>query len=172
MRSRANNGFCSMARGCTILGVMPTIAYRMLGEDLLLFMCGHASPSEHEWQDYLRTLDQAAQGVRQRGGLLRFLVFADDGTPNAKQRGTVVDAVRGLATRVAVITTSKLARHVITVFAWFGLSVRGFAPHQLDAALEYLELPQGQLSQIIDAARTLAPTIGGVSSFHDATARA
>jgi hypothetical protein len=146
---------------------MQTIAYRMLDDNVLLFMGGAAAPTVTEWQQYLHTLEQAAQRARQNSSLLRFLVFADEGVPNAKQRGAVVDLLRGVTTRIAVITTSNLARHLITVFGWLGLTLRGFAPNQLAAALEYLELPAERLPEIIALGSTLAPTIGGVSSFRD-----
>lgn len=148
---------------------MQTIAFRMLGDDLMVFMSGEASPSENEWSDYLRTLDGAAQHARQNGSLLRFFIFVDEGAPNAKQRGSVVEILRDVRARSAVITTSNLARHVITVFGWFGLKLRGFAPNQLNAALEYLELSPERLSDIIQLASTLAPSVGGVSSFRDST---
>lgn len=148
---------------------MQTIAYRMLGDDLMLFMSGEASPSDGDWQDYLRTLEVASQRARQNGSLLRFFIFVDEGAPNAKQRGAVVELLRGVSARTAVVTTSNLARHVITAFGWFGLKLRGFSPNQLEAALEYLELPVERLAEIMQLAATLAPAIGGVSSFRDST---
>jgi hypothetical protein len=146
-----------------------TIGYRMLGDDLMVFVSGEASPSELEWQGYLRTLEDAVQRARQTGGPLNFFIFVDEGAPNPKQRGAVVDALRGLSTHTAVVTTSKLARHLITVFGWFGLTLRGFSPLQLEAAAEYLELAPGRLLEVIEVAGTLAPTVGGVSSFKEAT---
>jgi hypothetical protein len=144
----------------------------MLGDDLMVFLCGKSSPTEHEWHEYLRTLEEAAARARSSGGTLRFFIFVDEGAPNAKQRAAVVDALRGLPTLISVITTSKLARHLSTVFGWFGLTIRGFAPNQLDAAAEYLALPAARLTQIIELGSLLAPTLGGVSSFKEATAAA
>ena len=146
---------------------MQTIAYRMLGDDLMLFMSGEASPTESDWQVYLRTLEEAAQRARQKGSRLCFFIFVDEGAPNPKQRGAVVELLRGVSSRTAVITTSNLARHLITVFGWFGLHLRGFGPNQLHAALEYLELPAERLSEIMQIAASLAPAVGGVSSFRD-----
>jgi hypothetical protein len=70
------------------------------------------------------------------------------------------------------VTTSLLARNLITVFNWLGLNVKGYSPTDLAGVSGYLDLPPAFLEQAIDAARVLAPSIaGGVSSF-DATERA
>lgn len=145
---------------------MGMIAYRLVREDLMLFMAGMSAPSESEWNEYVVLLASAAQRMRAHNKPLRFICFVDDSPPNAKQRAAVVDALAGLPSRTAVITTSMLARNLITVFNWLGLNVKGFAPTRLQAVGEYLDIPPAYLEQAVDAARLLAPTIrGGVSSF-------
>lgn len=153
------------ARG-TIAHSMGMIAYRLVREDLMLFMAGMAAPPEPEWSEYVVLLASASERLRPLNKPMRFLCFVDDSPPNAKQRSAVVDALAGLSSKTAVITTSVLARNLITVFSWLGLSVKGFSPNSLESVAEYLELPPAILEQAIDAARILAPTIqGGVSSF-------
>ncbi|HTU57809.1 MAG TPA: hypothetical protein VMF89_05235, partial [Polyangiales bacterium] len=68
--------------------------------------------------------------------------------------------------------TSLLARNLITVFSWLGLNVKGYAPTDLLGVSEYLDLPPAFLEQAIDAARALAPTVGGGVSSFDAAERA
>jgi hypothetical protein len=150
---------------------MGMIAYRLVREDLMLFMAGNGAPSEGEWNEYILLLASAAERLRPINKPLRFIVFVDDSPPNAKQRAAVVDALGGLASKTAVVTTSVLARNLITVFSWLGLNVKGFSPTDLAGVSEYLDLPPAFLEQAVDAARALSPTIGGVSSF-DAAERA
>jgi hypothetical protein len=144
---------------------MPTFAYRLVDDDVMVFLTGQITPSDSDWQGYVQALQAAASVQRERSGRLRFFVFADDGAPNARQRASVVEALGGVPSQTVVITTSMLSRNLITVFSWLGLTVKGFAPTSLDAAAEYLGLSAAQLSQVIEVASTLAPTIGGVSSF-------
>jgi hypothetical protein len=137
----------------------------------MLFMARNGAPTEDEWSEYVLLLSSAAEKLRPINKPLRFIVFVDDSPPNAKQRAEVIDAIGGLASKTAVVTTSLLARKLITVFSWLGLNVKGYSPTDLAGVAEYLDLPPAILEQAIDAARALAPTIGSVTSF-DAMERA
>jgi hypothetical protein len=151
---------------------MGMIAYRLVRDDLMLFMAGSTAPSENEWNDYVLVLAAAVERLRSSNRPFRFICFVDDSPPNAKQRAAVVDTLAGLPSKTAVVTTSVLARNLITVFSWLGLNVKGFSPGALRAVADYLDLPPAFLEQAVDAARALAPTIiGGVRSF-DAAERA
>jgi hypothetical protein len=145
---------------------MGMIAYRLVRDDLMLFLAGNGAPSESEWNEYIGVLTDAAARLRPINKPIRFICFVDDSPPNAMQRAAVIEALGGLSSKTAVVTTSVLARNVITVFSWLGLSVKGFAPTSLDAGAAYLDLPPAYLEQAVDAARVLVPTVaGGVSSF-------
>ena len=142
--------------------VMATIAYRLMGDDLMLFVCGDASPSDSEWQEYLRFMEGLAQRSRASRTALKTLVFADDGGLNPKQRASVVEVLRGVTTRTAVVSTSVLARNLITAFGWLNFAVRGFSPNHLDDVSKYLELPADRMREVMAAAAAMAPSIGGV----------
>jgi hypothetical protein len=144
---------------------MGTIAYRLVRDDLMVFLAGNGVSSEATWSEYLQLLASSAQRLRQANKPMRFIVFAGESPPNARQRAAIVEALGGLPSKTAAITTSVLARNVVTVFSWLGLSVKGFSPNDLAGVAEYLELPPAHLEQAMDAARELAPTIGGVGSF-------
>jgi hypothetical protein len=145
---------------------MGMIAYRLVRDDLMLFMAGNAAPSESEWNEYVLVLTAAAEKLRPFNKPFRFICFVDDSPPNAKQRAAVVDALGGLQSKTAVITNSVLARNLITVFSWLGLNVKGYSPASLEAVAVYLNLPPAFLEQAVDSARLLVPTVsGGVSSF-------
>lgn len=115
---------------------------------------------------------QAVQSLAQRApaGPIRFCVFVDDGAPNAKQRALMADAVRGVSTRAAVISSSALARHTITAFGWLGADMQGFAPSALVEVGRYLQLDEAQLEDALDVAGALAASIGGVLAVSAARA--
>jgi len=139
-----------------------TIAYSLVGDDVLVFLSGNSPPDDAEWQAYAHTVAGIAKQAQERGSTLKFIVFADENGPNAKQRAAFVEQLRGLATRTAVVSSSLLARNIITAFGWLNFSVKGFAPTNLTAAASYLELTQNTIGAVIEKARTLAPSIGGV----------
>jgi hypothetical protein len=141
---------------------MATIAYRLVGDDLMLFVCGDASPSDSEWQEYIRFMEELTRRMRTSSNALKLLVFADNGGLTPKQRASVVEVLRGVSTRTAVVSTSMVARNLITAFGWLNFAVRGFAPNQLDQISEYLDLPAGHISEVMAAAASMAPSIGGV----------
>lgn len=147
---------------------MGMIAYRLVREDLMLFMAASGAPSESEWNEYVLLLSSAAERLRPLQRPLRFMVFVDDSPPNAKQRAAVIDALGELTSKTAVVTTSVLARNLITVFSWLGLNLKAFSPSDLERVRDYLDLPPAYLEQAMDAARALAPTIGGVRAFEAA----
>jgi hypothetical protein len=149
------------------LGSMGMIAYRLVRDDLMLFIAGNGAPSESEWSDYILALTKASNQLRPHNRPLRFICFVDDSQTSPKQRAQVMEALGGLQSKTAVVTTSKFARHVITVFSWLGLTVKGYAPNDLEAVAEYLDLPPAFLEQAVDAARALAPSVGGVRSFQE-----
>jgi hypothetical protein len=147
---------------------MQTIAYRLVRDDVMVFMAANQAPAEREWNDYVRVLEDTAKSLRASGRSLRFMAFVDESQPNAKQRAAVVDNLGGLQTKTATITSSLLARNVITVFSWLGLTVRGFAPANLEAAVDYLALTRGELEHIMENGRELSANLGGVASFEEA----
>ena len=147
---------------------MGTIAYRLVRDDLMLFMAGNSAPTEGEWNEYTLLLASASERLRPLNRALRFIVFVDDSPPNAKQRAAVIDALAGLPSKTGVVTTSLLARNLITVFGWLGLQLRAFSPNDLQGLADYLDLPPAFLEQAVDAARALAPMLGGVRSFEAA----
>lgn len=151
---------------------MGTLAYRLVRDDFMLFIAGNDELSESEWNDYLVALTEAATRLRPARRPLNFLCFVEDARPDAKQRAAVIDALLGVPSKTAVITTSLLARNVITVFNWLGLNVKGFAPAAFDKVSDYLDLPSTMLEQTLALARVLASSIGGGVGALEAVERA
>jgi hypothetical protein len=148
---------------------MSSIAYTVVGEDVVLFLAGNTAPADVEWRAYAQMLTGVVQRVAAKNGSIKFLVIADEGGPNAKQRSAIVDILRGVTHRTAVVSNSIIARNLITAFGWLNFSVKGFAPSALRAAAAYLDLSREQLVEVISTAVSLAPQVGGVQCLELAT---
>jgi hypothetical protein len=127
----------------------------------MILVCGRQAPSQSEWRAYVGSVEDMGSRSRGTGTSIKFIVFADEAAPDAKQRAFLVEALRGITSRTAVISDSMVARCTITAFGWLNLSMKGFAPTQLSAAATYLALPNEQLSDVISRAASLAPKVGG-----------
>lgn len=103
------------------------------------------------------------------GHPIKFLVIADEGGPDAKQRATIVDILHGVPSRTAVISESVIARNLITAFGWLNFSIKGFGPGNLAAALAYLGVPQQRITEIVSTAVSLAPRVGRIRCLEAAT---
>lgn len=141
---------------------MATLAFRAVADDLVVFVSGEAAYADTEWQEYVRHAENVAPRWRGRTDFYKYIVFVDDGAPNAAQRGSVMKAMEGVNGRAAVVTSGLLARKIITAFGWLGAPMRGFAPNDVTAAAAYLQLDNQRLQQAIQTARALAPLIGKV----------
>lgn len=139
---------------------MATMAFSIVG-DLVIFVSGREIPADDEWLEYERSIEELAREVRGAGRTAKFIVFADEGGPNPKQRASIVAMLQGISTRTAVVASSILARNLITAFGWLNFSIKGFAPHQLGAAAAYLELSSDQFALVISRAQSLAPQVVG-----------
>lgn len=148
---------------------MSTIAYSLVGEDVVLFLAGKAPPTDADWRGYALTITELVERVRAKNGSIKFLVIADEGGPNPKQRAAIVDILRGVTTKTAVVSNSIIARNLITAFGWLNFSIKGFAPSALRAAAAYLGLSREQLMEALSTAVSLAPHVGGVHCLELAT---
>lgn len=146
---------------------MATLAFRAIEDDLVVYVGGDAPPDNAEWQAYVRHVEESARRASTKTHLYKFFVFVDDSSPNAAQRAAVLKAAAGMQVRSAIVTSSMVARKVITAFGWLGAPMRGFAPLDLRAAAGYLELPLERLPTVIRTARFLARNVGRVRAVEE-----
>jgi hypothetical protein len=109
---------------------------------LFLVVYGTASPTDHEWVDYLELVE--------RHGIERTmqLVVTDGGGPTQMQRRYLDDLLAGRNLPVAVVTGSTLVRGTITAISWFNRSIKAFPPSEVRDAMAYLEIPNGRMDLI------------------------
>jgi hypothetical protein len=148
---------------------MATLAFRAIEDDLLVYVGGDAAPDNAEWQTYVEHAAEVERRSRSsKARVFKFFVFVDDSSPNAAQRAAVWKAIGGAhGHRSAIVTSSLIARKIITAFGWLGAPMRGFSPRELSAAAAYLELPVDRLPAVIRTARVLARSVGGVRTIEE-----
>lgn len=106
----------------------------------LVLLIQAATDATHvEWDGFL---DATSAAMASNEGACRVLVLTAGGKPDSEQRARSL--ARGWrdnrSSKVAVVTSDQLARGVITVFSWFGMSIRAFHDDKLEAALSWLPL--------------------------------
>jgi hypothetical protein len=103
--------------------------------DTVVFVLGSRSPADDDWERLASYYRQAAATRR-----VQLLVSTEGGSPNAKQRARLKESVNVVGVRVAIVTSSVLARAAGAAVRWFNPHLRVFAPGELERALDYLEL--------------------------------
>jgi hypothetical protein len=73
--------------------------------------------------------------------------------------------------QTATVTNSKLAKYILTAFAWLGLPAKAFSPEEAGSAAAYLRLTATELQETQVTVQALAARIGG-SACVDAALRA
>ena len=107
-------------------------------------------PDPAEWDAMIR--DCRTLGRRHE----RTLVFADV-TLSAEQRRQVADVHKVAGTRaVAVVTSSSLSRMIVTALSWMNSVHRAFEPREVNAALDYLQVPPAERQELLETARQFA----------------
>lgn len=93
-------------------------------------------PTDREWQ-------LALDLVRERVSEIRCgLIVTDGGGPNAQQRKALDEQLKHQrGTPRAVVTSSAIARGIVTATSWLGHRLKAFSPDELSLAFEFLEVP-------------------------------
>ncbi len=130
-----------------------------VGSDLLLAMFATEPPAGAEWKSYLA----AASSLKAND---KMLIFSVGGAPTALQRKEVEDSTREHEGPVAVVTTSRIARGVVTALRWMGSdNIKAFDPGGREQAFEYLGLSAEQSGRTLTRAKVLAKHLGVASKL-------
>lgn len=150
---------------------METLAFRALADDLIVCVGGDRRWSNEDWQAYLQLLRERLPVLKERGRLMRVFVFAGEAGPDARQRGELKTMFAGARQETATVTTSRLAKYILTALAWAGLPGKAFSPEQAAAAAAHLGLTASELHEVRATIHALAARVGG-SPCVDAALRA
>jgi len=124
---------------------MKTLAYGKTGGCILL-VCGKQPLLAEEWYDYMRFLEgQLIPGTRPIG-----LVYTDGAGPTAAQRQQMNELIARVVgeLKAAVLVSSHLARAIVTALNWTNPVHRTFAPKELDAAIAWLGVAEGEVPKV------------------------
>ena len=94
--------------------------------------------------------------------LLRVLVSADGGSPNAAQRQRLADRIGKRPQRGAILTESAVVRGAITAIRWFNPSIdtRAFSPKAFDEAAAFLDVPTSERAALRGAIDRMRRQLG------------
>lgn len=109
-----------------------------------------SAPTDEEWTEYTRAVK--AMDITK----VKPLAFSDGGGPDSKQRKQLNDVLASRPGRAALVTSSTLARSVVTALSWFNPLVKAFAPDEVAQAFDYLQLDSSEVQAVRGAIRMLA----------------
>lgn len=95
-----------------------------------------ATPTDHEWDDFLNVL----VAHRASFATLRILVVTDGGGPAAAQRKRLEAALGGQSVMVAVVTDSIKVRFIVSSVALLNHSISTFSRSEFAKAVAFLGL--------------------------------
>lgn len=108
------------------------------------------APSAEEWYEYMQALAIAMVALKGDKSGIRGLSISDGGGPNAKQRDEINEFMRqftGGRGTISIVTANPIVRGIIKALSWFNPQARGFAPDDLNEAIDYLGLTADQRSE-------------------------
>jgi hypothetical protein len=103
--------------------------------DVVIGVHTEQAPSNSEWDGWIELCAKRAPNR------LGFLIFTDGGGPSSVQRSKLSRIPELKTIPSAVVTSSAVARGIVTAVSWLGTKVRAFAPVNLRDALAYLRVP-------------------------------
>ncbi|WP_394836434.1 hypothetical protein LVJ94_05955 [Pendulispora rubella] len=88
------------------------------------------------------------------------MVVTDGPGPNAAQRETMNKRIPA-PFLVAVVTHAVMARRIVSVLSWFNPNIRAFAPADLPAALDYLDVRAEDQAGVIERVAEMRIQLSG-----------
>ena len=137
---------------------MERMSFKILGT-LHVIVVGEQSPTADDWKKYVEALvaeEKRGIDVTQ----MRTLVFSDGGGPDSGQRAVVKNLLNGRATPLAIVTGNAFMRGLVTALSWFNPKARAFAPNDVGAALDFLQVPVLKFDSIKQTAQELQKSLG------------
>jgi hypothetical protein len=114
---------------------MKSLAFGKIG-GCIVFVGGKRPYDDGEWEAYVKFI----KGEFIPGSKPICLVHADSAGPTAEQRQIVNEVIGPVKKEVkaAVMTSSQIARGIVTAMSWMYPVYRAFSPSQVDEAIAFL----------------------------------
>lgn len=132
---------------------MRNVVAERVSDQLIVAVYSAKTPEDDEWKQYLEVLSTLE-------GDQSMLVLSAGGGPNTLQRRDLEAVTKRHDGRVAVVTTSRMARGIVTALSWLGTKIKAFDPRSLDDAMTFLELDEALRASALARARDLATQMG------------
>lgn len=121
-----------------------TLGYAKIGSDLYLYVsANNKTPSNEDFDIYLQFLKQHLKP----GAKARALVYERFEGISATQRKLLRDVIVP-DSPVAVLTTSTIARGIVTALSWFNKQFKAFSPEDRLAAFRHVGLPDAMAGEV------------------------
>lgn len=132
----------------------PSVLIRRASPTLTVAVYGDDSPTNEEWGVYLDVVRSMDPGYR-------MIVFSGGGGPTTMQRRDLEKITNHQdAAGVAVVTSSRLARGIVTAIRWFNREIKAFEPSQRDEAFKFLSLDEREAKDVLRLAKDMAAQLG------------
>jgi hypothetical protein len=126
-----------------------TSAWQWVGDYLVEVFAGDRVDNA-VWAELLK--DIAARRTTMKG----VLVLPGSAAPSATQRAKLTEVLGGAPIPAAILSTSMLVRTATTALNYFVHGrARAFAPDQLDAALDHLQMPPEERPRMLQTIAAL-----------------
>jgi hypothetical protein len=133
---------------------------------LFVSISGKHDPDPSEWTAYMKEVVEL--GRAHPGKSIMVLVVTDGGAPSTVQRAEFFTALGDIKVRAAVLSASTLVRGMVTVFNWFNLQSKVFAPKDVLASFDFVEIAQPSRASIWLTVEALAKQLGGLQTVDSA----
>jgi hypothetical protein len=130
----------------------------------IVWLAAKQAPEAAEWKAYTNEVIALGRAQPEGDRLVRILVVTDGGGPSSVQRTDFVEAMGDIKVRTAVLSSNMLVRGIVTVFNWFNVQNKIFAPREVIAALEFVGIGATGRASIWSTVESLASQLGGVDT--------
>lgn len=134
----------------------------------IVWLAGRQTPDAAEWKGYIDEVIALGSTLPASEKLVRILVVTDGGGPSSVQRTDFVEAMGDIKVRTAVLSANVLVRGIVTVFNWFNVQNKIFAPKEVIGALEFVGIGVTGRLQIWQQVESLATRLGGLETVESA----
>lgn len=113
---------------------LTTMGYGSI-DTVMLTVAFEKDMSDADWSEYVKY----AQSIPK---ITHLVVLGGESQLSANQRNDVREiSERNPGMKMGVLTSSRLARGVLTALNWFGIKSRAFAPDKIEDMVEFVNRP-------------------------------
>jgi hypothetical protein len=144
----------------------PSSVFQRCGRNVV-WLAAKQTPEPAEWKAYIDLVLDVASAPN-AGKSVMVLVVTDGGGPSAVQRTDFVNALKGNRVRTAVLSANTVVRGIATVFNWFNVENKVFAPRDVVGALEFVGIGATARESVWTTVENLAHELGGLDTIQAA----